>query len=302
MADESKVNNPFEGTIAFCLTFNRVGCSRKVSPELVQTDAERRLLRISKRILACEETRELSGMDDALRAFVRSKSVPHPFMKGGIHLVPIDNVEAVDAEVERVKPLRAEVARRLAGRVEELKERDREALGTLFVEGEYPTADEVLAECSIETQYMTPMETPGKLSEVSKAIFDRERQRAQGKLQEASEAIRQVQRLQLADLVGALADRLAPNPDGRKRVIRQGGPLDQVREFLEQYGRLNVTNDAELAEVVKRAQAILSGVDLEALRTNEALAERVKNGLDAVKTVLEPMIENAPRRKLRETA
>lgn len=285
-----------EKTVAYAITFSRIGTKRKVDTELIKTDAETDRISVSKRILQCDEIQEIRALDRQLKIFIGRRSVDYP-LKPGIHLIPADLVEEVDEEVERVRPKREKLVKQLAERVDELREKDREALGSLFKESDYPTKEQVLEEYSLQTRYLA-LDLPGNLASVSKAVFDRERVRVQQELQDAAEAVRQVQRLQLMQLVQGLLDRLVPG-EGKKKIIKTGGALDKCAEFLGRYEKLNVANDQELAKIVTQARDILSGVDCDALRSNDAAIEAVKEGMGEVKKALEPLVQDAPKRKFR---
>ncbi len=287
--------NLLERTIAYSLTLRGIGTSRKVPTDAVQTDAQPDRIRISKRILEGDEMKGIRKLDLGLRVFLHTRSVPYP-LKAGIYLIPVDLLEEVDAEVERVRPLRDALVRKLADRIDELRELDREALASLFDEEDYPSAERICAEYGIETRYIT-LDLPGNLRAVSRAVFDREAKRMRSELESAGEAVRQIQRAQLKGLVDGLVARLTPKDGGRKRVLRSGGPLDQMAEFLGRWGQLNVTEDGELAKIVSQAKSILKGVDVEALRKEETLVIGVKQGMEKIQAALEPLIQDAPRRR-----
>lgn len=298
-AKGSDGKNMLERTVAYSITFERIGTKRKVDSSLIETDAERDRISVSKRILQCDEITEIRALDRALKCFIRRRSVDYP-LKPGIHLIPEGLVEEVDAEVERVRPMREAIVKKFAGRVDELRENDRTALGSLFREQDYPTKEMVLELYGLQTRYLA-LDLPGNLASVSRSVFDREKVRVQQELRDAAESVRQVQRLEMMELVQGLMDRLAPG-DGKKRIIKSGGALDKTVEFLERYRVLNVADDRELAKVVEQAKLILSGVDCDALRSNDAAVESVKEGMAEVKKALEPLVQDAPRRRFRSEA
>jgi hypothetical protein len=292
-----KTTNMIDRTVAYAITFYGLGTSRKVDSGAVETDADRALIRVSKRILQCEEIGEIRSLDSRLKEFIARRSVAYP-LKAGMHLIPIGLVEEVDKEVERIRPLRQALVERLAARVDELRERDRAALGSLFNDADYPDAEKIRDSYGLETRYLA-LDLPNNLGNASREVFDRERQRVAKELESAAEQVRLVQRAQLTELVGGLLDRLSPGPEGRKRILKRGGVLDKLAEFLGRYGALNVADDAELAVVVKRAQEILVGVDCEEIRSNEGMAQYVRDEMTEVRRSLEPLVQDAPRRRFR---
>lgn len=289
-----------ERTVAYSLSLRGIGTSRQVPTGMVTTDAQEDRIRVSKKILECEELTKIHEIDRKLRNFVKLRSVSFP-LKPGMYLVPVDMVAEVDAEVERQKPIRAALVDELSKKVDDLKKQDEEALKSLFNDADYSSAEQVKAAFSVETRYIA-LELPGNLSSASKKVFDRERLRIRGELEQAADEIRKVQRAQLTVLVDSLVERLSPGPEGKKRAIKQGGPLDKITEFLDRYGKLNVADDTELAEVVEKAKEVLSGVDAECLKSNDKMAGVVKAGMEQIRSEIEPLIKDVPIRLFRKTA
>lgn len=286
-----------EKTIAYSLSIHSTGTSRRVDADLIQTDADKDKIGVSKRIMQCEELRKIGWLDSSLRSFIKSRCVPYP-LKAGIYLVPTTLIEEVDAQVERVKALRSKLVEDFASKVEDLKKSDETALGSLYNAKDYPTRERILADNYVETRYIA-LDLPANLNNASKEVYERERARIVGELERAGQAIQQVQRAQLAEMVNALIDKLQPTADGKKKQIRQGGALDKIKEFLDRYSKLNVADDGELAAIAEKAQAVLSGVDVDAIRSNEVLARKVEDGMREVSATLAPLIQDAPARRFR---
>jgi hypothetical protein len=299
MNDETKnileKTNLLERTVAYSLTINGIGTSRKVSSDKVRTDADPDRLRVSKRILDCDEMKGIRRLNFKLRNFIKARSVPYP-LKSGIYLIPIDLLEEVDAEVERVRPLREDLVLSLSNKIAKIRENDREHLGSLFNDLDYPTPERIRAEFSIDSRYIA-LDLPGNLRAVSKAVFDRERERMKKEVESAGLAVRQVQRATMKTLVDSLIELLTPREDGKKKMVRKGGALDKMFEFLNRFGQLNVTDDDDLSKIVAEAKGLLKGIDVETIRTQEAVAEGTKKNMERVQGLLEPMIQDVPRRR-----
>lgn len=287
--------NLYERTVAFSLELHGIGNSRKADINQVEVEASKEKLRLSKKILECEEMEEIRGLDLKLRSYIRARSVPYP-LKAGIYLIPVDLVEEVDAQVERTRPVRDALASRLSGRVGGLKNLDRSSLGVLFREEDYPTEQKILEAFRLETRYIT-LGVPGNLGTISRDIWQREKDRIGKELESAAEEIKQVQRLALQELIDGLMDKLTPDADGTRKRIKQGGPLDKIIEFLGRYGKLNVTDDAELSSVVDQAKALLNGCDAETLRNG--FASKIREGMAEIRKAIEPLITKNPTRKFR---
>lgn len=97
-------------------------------------------------------------------------------------------------------------------------------------------------------------------------------------------------------LADALADRLMPRPDGRKKVLRARA-MNNLREFLERFRGLNPGALPALERAVAAAQELLSDWQPHELRNLEALRREVAEGLARVSATLSPLIAPVPSRK-----
>ena len=71
-----------------------------------------------------------------------------------------------------------------------------------------------------------------------------------------------------------------------------------LEEFFRFFGARNLVNDGELATLVERARAVMSGVTPDDLRTNDGLRGQVKDTFDAIKGEMDRNLLVRPIRRL----
>ncbi len=172
----------------------------------------------------------------------------------------------------------------------------RQRLRSQFDSSNYPTADQVRVAFGVEWSYFT-MGTPDQLSGLNRAIWEREKAKAERQWGEASQQIQRLLRASMAELVAHMVDRLKPGPDGKRKVFRDS-TIANLRDFLQTFPARNVTNDGELAALVKRASGLLSGINAQVLRDSDLLRDSVQRDMTRVKTDLDTMLIDRPGRAI----
>lgn len=139
--------------------------------------------------------------------------------------------------------------------------------------------------------------TPGRLKEISADFFKAEQEKAASKWQQATDEITLLLRQQMKDLVDHMLERLEPGDDGKAKKFH-GTTVTKIKTFLDSFSIRNVTDDAQLAMIVKSAQQLLSGVNVEDIRENEAVRSNTANGFKLVKDCLDNLVVEAGSRKI----
>jgi hypothetical protein len=159
-------------------------------------------------------------------------------------------------------------------------------LGEAFRESDFPPAS-VLRDSFLFAWSLFQMNVPGS------GLTDEVRQREEKKFSENMSSVfaqcRDALRETMADLVGHLADRLAPDADGsRKRLC--GSTVESLREFLDTVNDRDITSDEQIQLLSERAKSILKNYSADDLKTKDA-GDRVRSGLAAIKTELDGLIQ-----------
>jgi hypothetical protein len=281
-------------TVCLKVQIGSLGNSRKVSSASINVDADKELIRVSKRILDARELKAIRRFDNELRHYLYQICLPYDI---GIHLVPYEAVETVETKLLKAREERPALVEQFLLVYPNLCRQISMRLRTLYNPADYPPADYVRSKFTLDWSYLR-FGVPDELREVSPRIFAIERNKAAQRLAEASAEIQQVLRSTLAQMVDRLRDRLTSGDDGKPKQLRVTA-VENLKEFLSTFDIRNVTDDRELAEVVTRARQLLDGVDTEAIRDTDTLRERIRTGMAQIGDRLDGMIIDRPGRKFR---
>jgi hypothetical protein len=293
MMDASALINK---TVFLKTRFGAIGNARKVSgAEVLKTDADAALLKVSKTLLDSAELDAIKKEDGKMRAWLYNTCLPFDM---GIMLLPIGLIETAEAKMKAYKIERAALVEKFITAYPGLCAEAAQHLGSLFEASEYPTVDEIRKRYTFDWQYTT-FSVPGQLKNISSALFEAEQQKAAATMQAATEEITSLMRETLLKLVSHLQARLSPGDEGKPKILRESA-VDNLTQFLNTFDLRNVTNDADLASQVAKARALIGGHDANALRNSDVLKTQVLAGLDSIMDSLSGMVEEKPGRKFRD--
>lgn len=285
-------------TVLLIVRFSTFGNSRRVSTNKIDIDADKALIRVQKTLL---DSKELDRIDKANARIRRElEAVCLPF-ESAIRLVPLEKVpeakEICDAYEKTEFP---ELVEDFIKAYPKLCETAAKRLRNVYNASDYPSKEYVKAKFGFSYQFAS-FGVPGQLKELSMELFKSEQDKAARQFREAADVINDVRRETLSQLVSHLAERLESDEkrDGKPKIFKQTA-VTKLQKFLDEFEVMNVTDDAQLATIVKKGRKLLSGVSYEGLKTTDTLREKVKTELDKITVTLEAMVENKPSRKFRE--
>jgi hypothetical protein len=215
----------------------------------------------------------------------------------GIHLLPLGLLETVDEQLLEFKEKGGELVQVVLAAYPRLCQEAAGRLRTFYNPADYPPVGEVRSRFTFSWQYVS-YGVPEQLREISARIFQAERDKAAERMSEAYTEVRQVLREAMVELVAQLRDRLTDQADGTPQRLRES-TVRKLREFLDTFDFLNVTNDRELKEQVERARALLTGTTTDAIRNAADLRSRVREGMPEIAKRLGTMVSDRVGRKFR---
>lgn len=278
------------------LTFGSVGNSRKVSISQVEVDADKTMLRMAKQLLDSKELKAIGHHKSELVAEIKAIALPS-FFRDGIYLVPHPAMEMIEGILENARPKRTELVEAFLKVYKDRKADAQVRLKSLYNPADYPPIGQVRAAFTCEWHWLN-FSTPETLKEISVDFFKQEQEKQAVKWQQATDEITLLLRAQMKGLVDHLLVRLEPDEAGNKKKRFHGTNLTHIKTFLDSFSIRNVTDDAQLAMIVKSAQQILSGVNVEDIRENEAVRDNTAKGFKLVKDCLDTLVVEAGSRKI----
>jgi len=260
-------------------------------------EVDQDVVTVAKELLDSPELRAIATHDHYTKRWIRAHSVPSPLLRAGAFLVSVDALAEVYEYLERRRDERAALIAQFTEVYPQKTADARKRLGPLFDPTQYPAASVIAGAFGLEWQ-VVEMGTPdSKLRAVSKALFERERDKAEKVWANAVGQINEMLAAGMAKVVGHLAEKLG-GADGEKPKRFRESSIAHVTEFFDTFGSRNLTRNADLAALVDKGRKLLSGVDAKELKSDDKLRARVAAGFVEINASLGKMLENRPARAI----
>jgi len=281
-------------TVCVKIERHRLGNSKKVSASQIEVDTDKALIRVSKFLWESKEYAAIRNFDGEIARYLGDTCLP---FERGIHLCPLPLLKQVDPKMREFAERRRELVDAFVAVYPDLCANAPGKLRALHNPLDYPPVEQVRAAFSFTWRYVS-FGVPDQLREISTEIWAEEREKASQVMTEAVSEVQQVMRTALAELVEHMRDRLQDGSDGKPARFQQT-TVSKLVSFLDTFDFRNVTDDAELKELVDRAKALLAGVTVKDLKTIAELRSHVRAGMAGVAAQLDTLIVRKGSRKLR---
>lgn len=240
------------------------------------------------------EFRAVTDVIRRARRFWKSMTVFYP--SKGVRLIRRDLVEQFDSQMANFRLELQSNIDGLLGSYKNLKQKARQDLGQLYASKDYPDPDTLAEEFSIVWGYPS-VDPPNYLKELNPKLFEQEQARVAAKFEEAMATAQQVLAAEMSELIGHLADKLAPGEDGKKKQLNDKA-LKGLSEFVERFRQCGVHSSPELDQMIKQVEQITKGVDLQAIKAEPDAQQKLFSDVSNIKTTLDQMLVDAPDRKI----
>ena len=281
-----------EKTVFLKVRTGMIGNSKKVKQDVLTTDADKTLVKVSKTLLDSPELTAIRSGDQNIRIWLGKVCLP---FDSGVLLLPINAIPNVNQKLTDYKKERQELVDAFLDVYPALRDKAKQQLGSLFNLDDYPNPDKVKGKFAFEFNYIT-FEVPEKLKEISPELFYAESDKAAKQLKVAVDEIAVFMRQNLLKLTEHLSDRLVPGDDGKPKKLHQSA-ITNLKEFLETFDLRNVVNDQQLSEQVKKVSALIEGVTADKLRESDTFRAEIQAQMEAVTKTLGTLVEEVPGRK-----
>ena len=272
------------------LSFGLPRQSRKVDAD---SDVDKSRLRASAKLYTGEAFASIKALDAVVRATVVAQAISIPSGITGCYVLPYAMVETVNKYLTDGRTKRNQlVSAFLADDYDRERVAAMDALGGQFRDSDFPDAAQIIGQFRMEWQIFR-LEVPASLpDDVRQAELAKYRENVQTVYTECRDALR----VTMADLVGHLADRLAPDADGgRKRLAKT--TVENLREFMDTLDKRDITSDDELKALSAKARAVLCNYSADDLKSVN-VGNQVRQALTQVKSNLDTLITRDQGRKI----
>jgi hypothetical protein len=278
--------------------FRWMGTQKTLSPEQKAQaaeafDAEGQFLSAAKRLLDTRHSafRAVTSVRGKIDSYWKGLSLPYP--EPGIRLIRQEKVEEFAATMVDYKVELDDAVVNLDRHYGELKQAAVQRLGSLYNASDYP--ETLVGLFGVEFDFPS-VEPPDYLVQLAPGLFEQERARVAARFEEAVQLAEQAFLDEFARLVAHLCERVS-DEGGEGKVFRDSA-VNNLGEFFARFRELNVRSNAQLEELVERAQRAVRGVGAQDLRDSGALRQRVTTELSRVQTALDDLLVDRPRRRI----
>lgn len=291
-------------SVCFTLTMRHWGNRRQDSAKKLNQNAKQ--CRLSKQLIDASEYDAIRSFQNDVYLWCVSPTKGHAvpsFFKEGIYLVAASEVDKFEAKLkESVDKLRNElVPALLAAYPKRIDEAQGvlEPLG-LFDKNDYPDAENLRGRFNIEWNWISfdvPQNIPSEVRKVEVLKIENAFKAAETQislaLQEGFQGI-----------LSHIVDRLSENKNGDKPRIFRDSLFEDLTGFISTFSTRNLVNDTKLAELVEKANSILSSVrgndtetKAQAVRESGTLKEQTAKAFEALKQSIDQSIVEKKSRK-----
>ncbi len=269
--------------------------SRMLEPAVMEQIGNSEWLKGRKHLINPEMLNPIRAVISRARKDLERQSLPFPLT--GLTLVPKEQLTRIEECLSKYRSDYWTEVDKFLEQFEEARESARENLGELFSEADYPI--NIRSRFGFQWQYFT-LDVPGKTSILTPEIYEREKQKFHAMMEETRELAMAALRQEFSDHVNHIVDRLTKSPDGKPKVFKNC-MIDKIQSYLDSFYARNLFADEQLADLVTRAKAIITGVSPDSIRENIWLKNSIAEGMGKIKQAIDESIIDLPRRKVRIT-
>jgi hypothetical protein len=237
--------------------------------------------------------KELTRIRGLIVSTWENETLPYP--EPGIRLIKRSEINPFSARMDRIRADLKEAERDFDRRYPALCRDACTRLGELYNPKDYPESVIGYFDACWEFPNLEP---PEHLRMLSPTLYRQETERVRNRFNEAVVLAEQAFFTELQDLVEHLLRRLSGSDDGKPKIFRDS-VIDNFHEFFERFQRLNIGSSVELNNLVASARRIVGNVTAQDLRTNASVKAHVTNNFAEVRTAIDELLVERPRRNLR---
>ena len=288
------VKRVMDNVVVLDITFHKWGNTRQGDLKKVDTQADKKRLKLTKTLVALKEYDLVTNYVNSIRAWLTAVSLPSP-LKRGTYLVPVASVARVSAYLDEVGEKYKAVVQGFVDVYPALVRAAEDELKDQFVAANYDTADKVASEFYIDRRFID-FGLPN-VDKVGQSVWEAEKARAEKTWASAIDTIQDALRMGFRDLVDHLADKLEPKPDGTRKVFRDSN-ITNILEWIDAFKTRNVLGDNELASLVAQAERVLRGKKPDEVKKTIGAGGGIAGEMVRIKTALDKLLVDAPKRRI----
>lgn len=234
------------------------------------------LLSTNKSIIDCPELDAIRRVVREFKDWLYFQELPSSLLRGGMRLIPLANVTKVE---DKFAETRTNFKGALKAFIVAYPQRKAEAklrLGNLYRESEYPTAREIRNAYRLTKRWVS-FDPPAALKQLDEETWKANSNQLAAQMAEAGQECKDILRARMVEYTQWLVERLTMEPGETKRKAIAESKIQDFREFLNSFESLNLMADAEMSAFVAQARNAVDGLDVKALRTDDAARNQIRD-------------------------
>ena len=266
-------------TVIFDFKFTGKSFRRKVKSQNVVA-AEHMpaagLLSTNKSIIDCPELDAIRRVVREFKDWLYFQELPSSLLRGGMRLIPLANVTKVEDKFAETRTNFKTALKAFIVAYPARKAEARLRLGNLYRESEYPTAREIRNAYRLTKRWVS-FDPPAALKQLNEETWKANSNQLAAQMAEAGQECKDILRARMVEYTQWLVERLTMEPGETKRKAIAESKIQDFREFLNTFESLNLMADAEMSAFVAQARNAVDGLDVKALRTDDAARNQIRD-------------------------
>lgn len=223
-------------------------------------------------------------------SWLKHREVKSTFLAGDHFLVPRTLFGQVSEKIDQLIIERNKLLDEFEAQYETAKLDAKIRLGVHYDEARYPDFSEIRSKFKIQF-FWRSLSVPSALKDISKAMYEQEKAKAQEAWENTFEAVRDGLRVGFTDLIDSFKDSLVPDANGKLKGFNKK-KIEKLKDFLSTFSARDLTDDDDLALLAKQAEDLIDGVDPATLRKSadmrSALSTQFKEIAEQAAKLVEP--------------
>ena len=270
--------------------------SKKVATGTVNLgETDETLFRVNKDLIERSALKPLRQVSQKASDILQNRALP--FNIRGVYYIPNGLITSVIESIREYEFSFTSRVEEFCERYSQYRDQARLRLNSHFRDSDYPSTDKIRQKFKWNLQMMA-FSAPDSLQSVSSEMYEEANRRFHQEIEDFKDNSVTLLRHKFSELVSHIVERLTPDEDGNKKIFRNS-MVGNLKDFLNDFEALNLTNDHELAEQVSRTRNLVEGISPEDLRVSTRLSQMITQNIAQVQETVANLIENAPKRRIR---
>lgn len=272
---------------------SRAGNNRKADKAGIETDADKDMITLGKKLFDCDEYKAIITFDGSLDMWLKLRCIAVGNIEfRGMYILPLSLLTEVDEYMRKKKEERKVLVEKFLQVYDAQREQGRERLKSMFKEEDYPPVEEVRGKFDMSWRYVEF----GVSKKLPPEMLEKEQKELEEQFKNMEVECRDALRQTCIKLCSHLSESLTPNEDGSKKKFYDSN-IENLVQFLDLFAKRDITNDTEMRELCAKAKGIVSAATPEALRKDDDMRKIIKEAMDKVTDRVVTMVETEKRRK-----